>query len=101
MIVPKINDITQEPFIRYHLEKKEDTFSVKINPEERAIIQHAKKILRQPKDSTVLKQLAKIGYKSITRPEIEEIINILFNNDRKNTRLGIPETEFEIDKSKS
>lgn len=98
---PKINDQSQEPFVRYHEKKKADTISVKLNSEERAMIQDSKLILEQAKDSTVLKQLAVIGYESITRGPTARTINILFKNKRKNKRTGIAESEFLIDKSKS
>ena len=92
--------LKQEPFIRYHEKKKVDTISVKLNAQERAMIQDSKQILEQAKDSTVLKQLARIGYESITRDSTGRILRILFKNKRKNKRTGVPESEFQIDKSK-
>ena len=98
---PKTNDISQEPFIRYNEKKKADSFCVKINAQERAMIQDAKKILEQAKDSTTLKQLAKIGYECITRDLTGRVLRTVFKNKRKNKRTGVPESEFEIDKSQS
>ena len=99
--MPKTNDVTQEPFIRYKLDEEEraDTFTVKLNAEERKRLEEAKKILHQKKNSTALKQLAEIGYKYVTSPLNAEILETLFKNKRKNQRLGIVEFEVE-DKQK-
>lgn len=97
--MPKTNDPTQEPWRKYRLEEEKwdrpDTFTVKLNPIERAMLDRAKKILRQKKNSTALKQLAEIGYKCITSPLTGQIMETVFKNKRKNNRLGI--VEFEVD----
>lgn len=97
--MPKKNDPTQEPFRKYHLDEenwaKPDTFTVKLNAQERAMLEEAKKILHQKKNSTALKQLAEIGFKCITWPLTQAVLDISFNNRRKNYRLGIVEYEVE------
>lgn len=90
---PKTNDPTQEPFIRYNLEKKVDTISVKLNAQERAHLERMKAIIEQPKDSTALKQLAMIGSKVILEPSMRYAIQTLFKNRAKNQRTGILEFE--------
>ena len=85
--------IEKEPFTRYHDEKKADTFTVKLNDQERAILEQSKKRLEQLKDSTALKQLAWIGAKVILSQETAELLDIVFNNKRKNQRLGIIDFE--------
>ena len=87
-------NIILPPFTPKYLEeeKQEDkgtVFTVRLNNEEIALLTNARRILRQPKDSTCLKQLALIGYKSITEPKTEALIETIFSNKRKNERLGI------------
>ena len=77
------------PFIRYHEEKPVDSFSVRLNDEERALLDVCKKIIEQQKDSTALKTLAWIGAKVIHEPKTAYLIETLFKNKRKNDRLGI------------
>ena len=85
--------IEQEPFKPYHEEKKTESFTVKLNAEERAELNAWKNMIHQPKDSTCMKQLARIGAKVIQRPETAEFLGVIFNNDRKNRRTGLNEWE--------
>lgn len=88
--MPKANDPTQEPFTRYHLgEKKADTFTVKLNQEERELLEKMKMLIEQPKDSTALKQLAWFGAKVILSPSTAYLLETVFKNRSKNSRLGI------------
>jgi len=83
-----------EPFRRYNLEKKTDTFTCRLNDEERKLFNLAKNRIEQPKDSTAMKQLAWIGIKKVLHdPAAAYMIETLFKNRSKNERLGI--TEFE------
>jgi len=68
--------IKQKPFVRYNLEKKDDSFAVKLNPEERKKLEEAKQVIQQLKDSTALKQHAWIGAKVIQQPTL----NLFFFN---------------------
>lgn len=81
--------IEQEPFQRYHEEKKVDSFTVKLNESERKVLEECKQLIEQTKDSTALKQMAIVGAKVILSTETREILDILLNNRRKNKRLGI------------
>jgi hypothetical protein len=81
--------IKQEPFKRYNEEKVADSFTVRLNAEQRLELDNAKKILQQAKDSTALKQLAAIGAKVLQEEKILEILGVVMNNYRKNKRLGI------------
>lgn len=85
--------LENKPFVRMNEEKPSDHITLKINPEERAHIERMKKIIRQPKDSTAIKQLMFIGSEVVLSKETYAILEVLFNNTRKNKRLGI--TEFE------
>ena len=81
------------PFRKYNLEeRKKDVFSLRLNDEERAKLEEDKRILRQPKDSTAVKMLMKIGHFVIHEPKIKEIVNTIFENNRKNEKTGL--TEF-------
>jgi hypothetical protein len=81
--------IEQKPFKRYHLDKKDDTFTVKLNNEERLKLEEWKKLIQQDKDSTALKQLASIGAEVLLDEKMKKILSIVLNNYRKNKRLGV------------
>jgi hypothetical protein len=83
----------QEPFTRYHEEKAIDAFTVRLNAAERAALEADKKILNQPKDSTALKQLARIGSKVIHDDLIGSVVKEVTDNKRRNERLGINDFE--------
>lgn len=85
--------IKQEPFTAYHEEKKNDTFTIWLNKEERKLLEQAKKVLEQSKDSTAIKQLAWIGAKLIGEEKIGYLLGAIYSNKRKNKRLGIPDFE--------
>lgn len=80
--------LKQEAFRAYNEEKKDDTFTVKLNPEERIEFDIWKKIIEQPKDSTALKQLASIGAKVLQQHSMSLILETIFKNKRKNKRSG-------------
>jgi len=79
----------KKPFVRYNEEKTNDAFTVRLNKEERILLNDCKIILEQKKDSTALKQLAWFGAKTLQDDKMKYIIQELFKNKRKNTRLGI------------
>jgi len=81
--------LKQKPFIRYNEEKKADTFTIKLNPQERTELEHWKSLLQQPKDSTAMKQLAQIGAKVLLDEKFKTANSIIMNNYRKNKRVGI------------
>jgi len=85
--------IEQAPFTRYHEQKKVDSFTVRLNDEERKQLEKDKRILHQAKDSTALKQLAQIGSYVLHRSETGMIIDIVFKNKSKNARIGLAEFE--------
>jgi len=85
--------LQQEPFRRYNETKKIDSFTVRLNKEERQRLDLCKYILEQSKDSTTLKQLAWIGAKVLHDPKIDVLLQTIFKNKRKNKRTGIVEFE--------
>ena len=80
--------IKQEPFVRYHEEKQVDSFAIRLSKDgsERELLEKAKKILKQSRDSTALKQLAWIGAEVILDQKIKRLIDNVTNNRRKNKR---------------
>ena len=85
-------ELSKEPFTKYHLDeeqKKVDTFTIRLNPEERELLEKCKKIIEQTKDGTALKQLAWIGANVIHEKKITYLLGTLFKNKRNNKRLNI------------
>lgn len=96
-----INDnLIKKPFIRYKLDEekakeKDKVFSIKLTPQDKNWFLKAKKYLKQPKNSTAMKQLALIGWLVLLEPKIKEINNILNGNVRRNEEIGISPGEYE------
>lgn len=80
--------------IKSTIKESKEVIPLKIDPEFKEIMNEAKKILHQAKPSTLIKQLARIGYKSIKSPPTSTILKTIYENDRKNKRVGI--VEFEV-----
>ena len=72
--------IEQQPFRKYNIEKKVDSFTVRMNEEERKQLEEDKKIIQQSKDSTALKTLARIGSIVLHEEKISEIIRTIYKN---------------------
>ena len=85
--------IEQEPFRKNNLEEPLDTFTVRLNPEERKIIEECKKILEQEKDSTAIKQLAWLGAKVLHDDLMAYTLGVVFRNKRNNKRVGVQQFE--------
>jgi len=85
------SNIKQEAFKKYNIEKKLDTFTVRLNKDEREQLNDCKRILKQPKDSTCLKLLSSIGAKVLHDGLTGSIIKTVFENKRKNERTGYDE----------
>lgn len=88
--------IERVPFRKYNLDeegKKVDSFTIRLNIEERHQLKEDKKLLEQPKDSTAMKQLATIGSIVIHDKKMREILGVVLGNRRRNKRLGIVDFE--------
>ena len=86
----------EHPFVKKHLDEEEnkvDSFTIRLNIEERKQLEIDKKILEQPKDSTATKQLARIGSFVLHDDKIGHILRQVLGNRRRNKRLGIAEFE--------
>jgi hypothetical protein len=90
-------NIEKKPFTPYLLEEernnKEEVLSLKLNQEERKVLNECKSILEQDKDSTALKQLMFIASKVLRDDKMAYILGVVYSNKRKNKRLGIIEFE--------
>lgn len=95
--------LKKKPFVRYDLEfKGNKPIVVKLNEEEKNWLYKAMLVLRQPKKSTALKQLAYVGYtKVVLDKNIKQILDYIFDNTRRNKRMGIQDASAEIDPSLS
>ena len=81
--------IKREAFVRYNEKKAVDSFSIRLNKEEREVLESSKKIIEQTKDSTALKKLAWIGANVIHDRKERYILGVIFANKRMNKRSGI------------
>lgn len=81
--------VRKEPFVRMHEKKQVDSFAVRLNEDERRLLDACKQILKQKKDSTALKQMALIGAKTLHDKKIMQIVEFVTENKRKNKDRGI------------
>jgi len=70
-----------------------DYFRVSLNKEERAELDADKRFLRQPMDSTAIKQLAELGRIVTHEPIIRRLVLVILKNKQRNKRTGIAEIE--------
>jgi len=71
-------------------------FTVSLNLEEYAQLIEDMKILKQPKESTALKQLWQVGRNVLHGPEMGLLLRSVLKNDTNNRRVGIMDAETEI-----
>lgn len=70
---------------------KSETFTIRINTDERRQLDEAKRFIQQTKDSTALKQLAWIGLRRVLHDaETHYLLDVVLNNRRRNERTGVP-----------
>ena len=85
--------IEQQPFRKYNLDKKVDSFTVRLNETERRQLEEDKQLIQQKKDSTAIKQIWKIGSIVLHDKKMSQILETLFKNKRNNERTGIADFE--------
>ena len=78
---------------------KGTTIGVWFNDQELAELKRYGVFLHQEKASTIIKQMVELGAKLIDDQKIVAVRGLVFNNVRKNKRLGIQEVEPKISKS--
>ena len=74
-------------------EEKQDVISLKLNPEERLLLEKDKATLQQEKDGTAIKQMLEIARKVIHDTPEGLFFKTFLENLRRNKRLGIVEVE--------
>lgn len=88
--------LEKKPFRLYDENKteKSDIISIRLNNDERAILESVKNLIEQEKDGTALKMLFLYGANNVLHDvSLNYFITRLFKNRANNTRLGI--TEFD------
>ena len=68
---------------------KSKVITVRLNLEELGMLEEDAWLLRQEKIGTAIKQGWLIGRNVLHSPEMAAIIDTVFNNERRNDRLGI------------
>jgi hypothetical protein len=90
--------IKKKPFVKYDLDDAKSHLTMRLTDEEKEWILPAKRFIKQPKTSTAIKQLAKIGYALVLqRPEIATVLETVTENLRRNSRIGITETDYKME----
>lgn len=93
-------EMAEKPFEKKILDEDKNpsdfTFTTRLTTKDKLWFQPAKKFLKQPKNSTAMKQLAEIGAIVVLHDKkISSILDVIIGNSRRNQRLGIPNEEFE------
>ena len=71
-----------------------DVISIKLNDEWKEVLAELQILLEQEKTSTIIKQSLLITTKVLNQDLQQTILGVVFENKRKNKRLGI--IEFEV-----
>jgi hypothetical protein len=69
--------------------KEEERFTIRCNEQYSKMLDKSAKILHQKKRSTIIKQLAVIGYNVIRDEKTRILIHTIFKNKRNNEIQGI------------
>jgi len=90
--------VNEKPFVKHNIEEdpRYKIFTVRLNEQEQKMLKDDMAILKQPKDSTALKQLALIGHFVIHEDLTGRILRVVLDNKRRNDRLGIPDEDSQI-----
>jgi hypothetical protein len=101
--------IEKKPFINYDFsdeeeetdfskekKKKTEVISIKMNENDIAELKQTMLTLQQPKQSTAIKQMLKIARWVLLNSESGYIARLLFDNIRRNARIGINDVETEL-----
>jgi len=73
------------------------TFTTRVTKEDATWFEHGKRIIMQSKNSTAMKQLARIGYLQVLQDEkTKELLNMVLTNAKNNKRTGVTDSEFKI-----
>ena len=84
----------EDPFYRTKTDEetkkdKDIRMTVRLNPEEQAMLKEVKAALDQPKDSTAVKTMFYLAYYNVIRDaQTKYLISTLFKNKKNNYRTG-------------
>lgn len=85
--------IERAPFRDYHEDdkkEKQDIVPVRLNDDERSLLELGKSILEQERDATAIKQLMTIGLTNVIHDQkTKTLLALVFKNKRNNKRHGI------------
>ena len=81
--------LEKKRFVRYSEEKKDDLVTIRLNPEQRDLLNKVKKLIEQERDSTAIHILWDLGADVILEGLSGKAINKCFKNRRNNRRRGI------------
>lgn len=93
--------LEREPFTRYKFDEekaleKRKIFTISLNLEEYNSLIEDMKILKQTKEGTAIKTLWKVGRNVLHDEKTGRIIKLIFENQRKNERIGISDVNAEL-----
>jgi len=93
--------LQRQPFTKLRLDEdklndKRKIFTISLNIEEYNQLIEDMKILHQAKEGTALKLLWKVGRDVLHDQKTGRIIRLIFDNQRKNERIGISDVSVEI-----
>jgi hypothetical protein len=81
--------IEKQPFRLYGEAPKRDIIPIALNLEEREQLEKIKRILKQPKDSTAIKQMLNYGLKKLIHDEATAyLLSLQFKNNRNSQISG-------------
>ncbi len=94
--------LIKKPFVSYRTEeeKTEDNnemIKIRLNAQERALLDKYKVITNQPKDSTALKDALEIAFSVVgTEGVTNTVLRVVLGNRKRAERLGIPINEANL-----
>ena len=93
--------LKHEPFTKLRLDEdklndKRKIFTISLNIEEYNLLIEDMKLLHQAKEGTALKLLWKVGRDVLHDQKTGRIIRLIFDNQRKNERIGLTDVSAEI-----
>jgi hypothetical protein len=91
--------IEKTPFVKYNLNgdnENRTTFTVSLNIEQWKNLRRDMQVLKQPKPSTALKQLAELGSIVLHDPLTGHLLQSVLKNKQRMERLGIPDDDTNV-----
>lgn len=90
-----------KPFEAQRLEEerqkdKRKIFTLSLNLDEYAQLVEDMRVLKQPKDSTAIKQLWQIGRNVLHDNQTGQLLRVVLGNDTRNKRIGIMDIDGEL-----